>query len=94
MTGISSANACGKRVSQLLKMLDMLRTILFCIFGVDSLDCTRVSCAGETSGSLQVTQIPLLSSRECRIPGLTSWNICAGYLEGGAGACQVLHLYV
>ncbi|KAK9981371.1 hypothetical protein ABG768_000911 [Culter alburnus] len=43
---------------------------------------------GETSVSLQVTQVPLLSRRECQRPGLTSWNICAGYLEGVAGACQ------
>ncbi|KAK7165898.1 hypothetical protein R3I93_005853 [Phoxinus phoxinus] len=43
---------------------------------------------GETSVSLHVTQVPLLSGRECRRRGLTSWNICAGYMEGGAGTCQ------
>lgn len=53
-----------------------------------------VCCAGETSVSLQVTQVPLLSGRECRRQGLTSWNICTRYLEGGAGTCQVLHLCV
>ncbi|XP_067298743.1 transmembrane protease serine 3 [Pseudorasbora parva] len=45
---------------------------------------------GEASVSLHVTQVPLLSSRQCHRGerGLTSWNTCAGYLEGGAGTCQ------
>ncbi|KAK3510641.1 hypothetical protein QTP70_011895 [Hemibagrus guttatus] len=43
---------------------------------------------GELSASLHSALVPLLSVRECRIPGLSSWNICAGYLTGGAGTCQ------
>ncbi|XP_051560293.1 transmembrane protease serine 3 [Myxocyprinus asiaticus] len=43
---------------------------------------------GEASVSLHTAQVPLLSSGECRRPGLSSWDICAGYLEGGAGTCQ------
>ncbi|XP_055060599.2 transmembrane protease serine 3 [Misgurnus anguillicaudatus] len=43
---------------------------------------------GESSISLQMAQVPLLSKHKCRRPGLTSWNICAGYLQGGAGTCQ------
>ncbi|XP_058236526.1 transmembrane protease serine 3 isoform X2 [Hemibagrus wyckioides] len=43
---------------------------------------------GEVSGSLHSALVPLLSIRECRIPGLSSWNICAGYLTGGADTCQ------
>ncbi|XP_056621414.1 transmembrane protease serine 3 [Triplophysa dalaica] len=43
---------------------------------------------GESSTSLQSAQVPLLSSRQCRRPGRTSWNICAGFLQGAAGGCQ------
>ncbi|XP_073670711.1 transmembrane protease serine 3-like [Paramisgurnus dabryanus] len=43
---------------------------------------------GESSISLQTAQVPLISKHKCRRPGLTSWNICAGYLQGGAGTCQ------
>ncbi|KAA0721941.1 Transmembrane protease serine 13 [Triplophysa tibetana] len=43
---------------------------------------------GESSTSLQSAMVPLLSSRHCGRPGRTSWNICAGFLEGGAGGCQ------
>ncbi|XP_052401041.1 transmembrane protease serine 3 [Carassius gibelio] len=43
---------------------------------------------GEASLSLHTAQVPLLSSRDCRRRGLTSWNICAGFSEGGAGTCQ------
>uniref|UniRef100_A0A673G8E7 Transmembrane serine protease 3b n=1 Tax=Sinocyclocheilus rhinocerous TaxID=307959 RepID=A0A673G8E7_9TELE len=43
---------------------------------------------GEASVSLHTAQIPLRSSRDCRRLGLTSWNICAGFSEGGAGTCQ------
>ncbi|XP_016402996.1 transmembrane protease serine 3-like, partial [Sinocyclocheilus rhinocerous] len=44
--------------------------------------------SGEASVSLHTAQVPLLSSRDCRRLGLTSWNICAGFSEGGAGTCQ------
>uniref|UniRef100_A0A8C1VEQ9 Transmembrane serine protease 3b n=1 Tax=Cyprinus carpio TaxID=7962 RepID=A0A8C1VEQ9_CYPCA len=43
---------------------------------------------GEASVSLHIAQVPLLPSRDCRRLGLTSWNICAGFSEGGAGTCQ------
>ncbi|KAF5909212.1 transmembrane protease serine 3-like, partial [Clarias magur] len=43
---------------------------------------------GEVSASLHSALVPLLSIRECGIPGLSPWNICAGYLTGGAGTCQ------
>uniref|UniRef100_A0A8C1JG31 Transmembrane serine protease 3b n=1 Tax=Cyprinus carpio TaxID=7962 RepID=A0A8C1JG31_CYPCA len=43
---------------------------------------------GEASVSLHTAQIPLRSSRDCRRLGLTSWNICAGFSQGGAGTCQ------
>ncbi|MCJ8747962.1 hypothetical protein PDJAM_G00159510 [Pangasius djambal] len=43
---------------------------------------------GEVSVSLHSGLVPLLSIRECGIPGLSPWNICAGYLTGGAGTCQ------
>ncbi|TRY68083.1 hypothetical protein DNTS_034802, partial [Danionella cerebrum] len=43
---------------------------------------------GEASVSLHVAQAPLLSRRDCHRADLTSWNICAGFLKGGAGTCQ------
>ncbi|XP_051994118.1 transmembrane protease serine 3 [Xyrauchen texanus] len=44
---------------------------------------------GEASISLHTAQVPLLSSGECRrLVSLSSWDICAGYLKGGAGTCQ------
>uniref|UniRef100_A0A671M6L6 Transmembrane serine protease 3b n=1 Tax=Sinocyclocheilus anshuiensis TaxID=1608454 RepID=A0A671M6L6_9TELE len=46
------------------------------------------STVDEASVSLHTAQIPLRSSRDCRRLGLTSWNICAGFSEGGAGTCQ------
>ncbi|XP_060715834.1 transmembrane protease serine 3 [Tachysurus vachellii] len=44
--------------------------------------------SGAVSVSLHSALVPLLSIRECRIPGLSPWNICAGYLTGGTGTCQ------
>jgi len=78
----------------LFQVSQLLSTISSYIIGVDSSECTCVCCAGEASVSLHVTQVPLLSVRKCGRRGLTSWNICAGYLDGGAGTCQVLHLCV
>ncbi|XP_046694303.1 transmembrane protease serine 3 [Silurus meridionalis] len=43
---------------------------------------------GEVSVALHSALVPLLSIEECGIPGLSAWNICAGYLSGGAGTCQ------
>ncbi|KAK2909182.1 hypothetical protein Q8A67_005019 [Cirrhinus molitorella] len=38
---------------------------------------------GEASVSLHSAQVPLLSSRDCRKLGLTSWSVCTRYSEGG-----------
>ncbi|KAI4897366.1 hypothetical protein NFI96_017352 [Prochilodus magdalenae] len=43
---------------------------------------------GEVSVSLHSGQVPLLSTRQCRKAGLSSWSICAGNLEEGADTCQ------
>ncbi|TSK17906.1 Transmembrane protease serine 3 [Bagarius yarrelli] len=43
---------------------------------------------GQVSVSLHSALVPLLSNRDCGIPGRSPWNICAGYLTGGAGTCQ------
>ncbi|XP_062866475.1 transmembrane protease serine 3 [Trichomycterus rosablanca] len=43
---------------------------------------------GEVSASLQSAPVQLLSTKACERPGLTPWNICAGYLAGGADICQ------
>ncbi|XP_026095990.1 transmembrane protease serine 3 isoform X4 [Carassius auratus] len=43
---------------------------------------------GEASVSIHTARVPLLSSRVCCGLGLTPWNICAGFSEGGAGTCQ------
>uniref|UniRef100_A0AAG5CQM7 Peptidase S1 domain-containing protein n=1 Tax=Anopheles atroparvus TaxID=41427 RepID=A0AAG5CQM7_ANOAO len=45
------------------------------------------------SGTLQQTEVPILSNRECRRAGywafqITNKMICAGYLEGGKDSCQ------
>lgn len=50
--------------------------------------------AGETSVNLRSATVPLLSSRTCNQPEvyhgfISSWMICAGYLEGGTDSCQV-----
>ncbi|XP_026095827.1 transmembrane protease serine 3 isoform X2 [Carassius auratus] len=49
---------------------------------------------GEASVSIHTARVPLLSSRVCCGLGLTPWNICAGFSEGGAGTCQVQHLCI
>ncbi|KAM9804820.1 transmembrane protease serine 3 [Neosynchiropus ocellatus] len=48
---------------------------------------------GETSVVLRSAAVPLLSSRTCNLPEvyqgfISSWMICAGYLEGGTDSCQ------
>ncbi|XP_005171071.2 transmembrane protease serine 3 [Danio rerio] len=43
--------------------------------------------SGETSLSLHVAQVPLLSNKECRKLGLTNWNVCTEFLRG-VGTCQ------
>ncbi|XP_075873042.1 transmembrane protease serine 3 isoform X2 [Nelusetta ayraudi] len=48
---------------------------------------------GETSVVLRSAAVPLLSSRRCNQPEvyqgfISSWMICAGYLEGGTDSCQ------
>ncbi|XP_060754268.1 transmembrane protease serine 3 [Neoarius graeffei] len=43
---------------------------------------------GEVSVSLHSALVSLLSIQDCGVPGLSPWNICAGYLTGGAGTCQ------
>ncbi|GAA6095382.1 transmembrane protease serine 3 isoform X1 [Tachysurus ichikawai] len=45
-------------------------------------------CTGAVSVSLHSALVPFLSIQECRIPGLSPWNICVGYLTGGTGTCQ------
>lgn len=56
---------------------------------------------GETSLVLRSATVPLLSTKTCNQPDvyqgfISSWMICAGYLEGGTDSCQVhveLNLY-
>ncbi|KAM8858176.1 transmembrane protease serine 3-like [Synchiropus picturatus] len=48
---------------------------------------------GETSVVLRSAAVPLLSSKTCNLPEvyqgfISSWMICAGYLEGGTDSCQ------
>lgn len=55
---------------------------------------THSRFAGETSVNLRSATVPLLSSRTCNQPEvyhgfISSWMICAGYLEGGTDSCQV-----
>lgn len=49
---------------------------------------------GETSLVLRSAAVPLLSTKTCNQPDvyqglISSWMICAGYLEGGTDSCQV-----
>ncbi|KAM7380959.1 hypothetical protein PAMP_004223 [Pampus punctatissimus] len=49
---------------------------------------------GETSVVLRSATVPLLSTKTCNQPEvyqgfISSWMICAGYLEGGTDSCQV-----
>ncbi|XP_058120915.1 trypsin 3A1-like [Anopheles ziemanni] len=53
----------------------------------------RTKTGGGLSGTLQQTEVPILSNRECRRAGywafqITNKMICAGYLEGGKDSCQ------
>ncbi|KAM6978155.1 LOW QUALITY PROTEIN: transmembrane protease serine 3 [Tautogolabrus adspersus] len=48
---------------------------------------------GETSVVLRSATVPLLSTKTCNKPEvyqglISSWMICAGYLEGGTDSCQ------
>ncbi|KAM9850641.1 transmembrane protease serine 3 [Aulostomus maculatus] len=48
---------------------------------------------GETSVVLRSAMVPLLSTKTCNQPEvyqgfISSWMICAGYLEGGTDSCQ------
>ncbi|XP_051260251.1 transmembrane protease serine 3 [Dicentrarchus labrax] len=48
---------------------------------------------GETSLALRSATVPLLSTKTCNQPEvyqglISSWMICAGYLEGGTDSCQ------
>ncbi|XP_035532514.1 transmembrane protease serine 3 [Morone saxatilis] len=48
---------------------------------------------GETSLALRSAMVPLLSTKTCNQPEvyqglISSWMICAGYLEGGTDSCQ------
>ncbi|XP_042283245.1 transmembrane protease serine 3, partial [Thunnus maccoyii] len=48
---------------------------------------------GETSVVLRSATVPLLSTKTCNQPEvykgfISSWMICAGYLEGGTDSCQ------
>lgn len=52
---------------------------------------------GETSVLQRSAMVPLLSTRTCNQPEvyhglISSWMLCAGYLEGGTDSCQVLLL--
>ncbi|XP_062313421.1 transmembrane protease serine 3-like [Osmerus eperlanus] len=48
---------------------------------------------GEGSVSMHSARVPLISTKVCSQPGvyqgfISSWMICAGYLEGGTDSCQ------
>lgn len=58
---------------------------------------TEVLVPGETSVALRSATVPLLSTKTCNQPEvyhglISSWMVCAGYLEGGTDSCQVLLL--
>ncbi|XP_053674102.1 trypsin-like [Anopheles nili] len=53
----------------------------------------RTKTGGGLSGTLQQTEVPILTNRECRRAGywafqITGKMICAGLLEGGKDSCQ------
>ncbi|XP_050070453.1 trypsin-7-like [Anopheles maculipalpis] len=53
----------------------------------------RTKAGGGLSGTLQQTEVPILTNRECRRAGywafqITNRMICAGFLEGGKDSCQ------
>lgn len=71
---------------------DLLSILQNCISGMSDVAGWGATCEGcSSTNMLRFTTVPLLNNAECNTiyPGrITSGMLCAGFAEGGRGACH------